>query len=95
MKITKHQQAKQGRAKVVLKTKKNDLISLEGDFHNAVNMAAIAAQLLEDNLGRSHEDVTGHPEKYHLGAETVELILFAVYETHQKLKELRDRWYGA
>jgi hypothetical protein len=71
------------------------LIDLESDFHSAVSMAHIAAELLEHNLGHSHKEVTGHPQKYHLDEEDVDVMLFAVYDTHRMLKNLRDKYLDA
>jgi hypothetical protein len=72
-----------------------DLTGLESDIFSAIKMAYIATELLEHNLGHSHQDVTGHPEKYHLGKDDVDAMLFAVYETHQMLEKLRDKYLNA
>jgi hypothetical protein len=72
-----------------------DLTELEGDFHSAASMSHIAVELFEHNLGHSHENVTGHPKKYHLDAEDVDGMLYAAYETHRMVKDLRERFLDA
>ena len=69
-----------------------DLTFLEGDMCNAANMAYIATELLEHNF--SQKDPIGRSQ-YYLPEDDVEAMLFAVYETHQMLIGLRDRYLSA
>ena len=63
----------------------------EDDFHNAVTLSHIAASLLERHFSDSHEEVTGRPDTYYIGNADADAMLFAVYEAHSAIKELRDR----
>jgi hypothetical protein len=57
-------------------------------------MAYIATELHEHNL--SQQDTTFRSQSLHyLPEDDVEAMLFAVYETHQRLIRLRDRYLGA
>jgi hypothetical protein len=71
-----------------------DLTFLESDIIDAANMAYIATDLLEHNL--SQQDTTFRSQSlYYLTEDDVEAMFFAVYETHQMLIRLRDRYLGA
>jgi hypothetical protein len=72
-------------------------VDLESDLHDAVNMAFIAADLLENAFGdkNNHREITGKPNTYHLGDEQLEAMLFAVYETHDKIDALRNKYLTA
>lgn len=71
-----------------------DLLNLENALCDAVHMADIAATLLEHNLDKAtQEKITGKPNTYYIG--NVEALLFAAYETQNKITALRDRYLRA
>lgn len=63
-------------------------ISFETDLYDLQNMAGIAAWLMSDTFSTSHENVTGHPDKYHLAERQREHILFAVVNTEARARAL-------
>jgi hypothetical protein len=72
-------------------------IDLESDLHDACNMAHIAAEMIENLFAdkANHLQVTGRRETYFVGDEDVEAMLFAVYEVHKMLKELREKYLAS
>lgn len=53
-------------------------VDLEDALHNLVNMAAIASELITDDLGSSHAHITGDPCLYHLAPRQRDRMLFSV-----------------
>jgi hypothetical protein len=83
--------------KVAVRQPTNDLFNLENDLCNAVHMAYIAGRLVETNLTnkRTQEKLTGRPNTYYIGDEEVDAMLHAIYETHNQIRALRDRYLQA
>jgi hypothetical protein len=69
---------------------------LETDFNSAVRMAHIAATLMEDNLSNQETllTVTGLPNTYYINAEDVDSMLYAIYETLDQIRSLRDHYFS-
>lgn len=53
-------------------------VDLEDALHNLANMAAIASELITDDLGSSHAHITGDPCLYHLAPRQRDRMLFSV-----------------
>lgn len=58
-------------------------IDLDTALHDLRNMAAIASELVTDDLGSSHAHVTGHRDKYHLTERQRDRLLFAVFHVSE------------
>jgi hypothetical protein len=69
-------------------------LNLESDLCDLVNMAHIAATLLEDNLGnkKAQEEITRIPNTYYLSEEDADAMIFAGYDVHNRLKALLDKY---
>jgi hypothetical protein len=67
---------------------------IECDLCDLVNMAHIAATLLEINLGnkKRHEQITGSQNTYYLSEDDAGAMIFAGYEVHNRLRDLRDKY---
>ena len=72
-------------------------LDLESDLCDAVNMAHIASSLLEDAVGDSkvHLDLTGRPNQYHINPDTLDAIVFAVYEVERRVTRLKADYLEA
>jgi hypothetical protein len=59
-----------------------------------VNMAQIALTLVEINLGnkKRHEQITGSQNTYYLSEDDAAAMIFAGYEVHNRLRDLRDKY---
>lgn len=53
-------------------------VDLEDALHDLANMAAIASELITDDLGSSHAHITGDPCLYHLAPRQRDRMLFSV-----------------
>jgi hypothetical protein len=72
-------------------------INLESDLHAACNMAHIAAEMIEYLFAdkANHLQCTGRPETYFVGDEVMAAVHFAVYEVHEMLKKLREKYLAS
>jgi hypothetical protein len=67
---------------------------LESDLCELVNMAHIAATLLENNLGnkKEQEEITRLPNTYYLSQEDVAAMIFVSYGIYSRLRVLQDKY---
>ncbi|PRD40429.1 hypothetical protein C5748_27010 [Phyllobacterium phragmitis] len=70
-------------------------VDLEEALNDLATMANIAAQLIERALGDgSHEDITGHPDKYFLTSQELNRIVWSAYKTDQMACNLLKAFNG-
>ena len=87
-----------GKSKAVAaKPNYQGLIDMESGLHAAWAMATIAAELLESNISdkQDHFALTGKEHHYVLHETQTETMLFAVYETHRMIRDLRESYLRA
>jgi hypothetical protein len=68
--------------------------NLESDLCDLVNMAHIAATLLENNLGnkKEQEEITRLPNTYYLSEEDTAAMIFVSCEVYSRLRALRGKY---
>jgi hypothetical protein len=66
----------------------------QSDLYDLVNMAHIAATLLEDGLGnkKAQEEITGSPNIYYLSEEDTAAMIFVSYEIYSRLRVLLNKY---
>jgi uncharacterized ferredoxin-like protein len=74
--------------------KKKVIPDIESDLHDACNMAHIAAEMIENLFGDKnvHRQLTGRDDAYFISDDDLEAMHFAVYEVHEMVKNLRDKY---
>jgi hypothetical protein len=67
---------------------------LEGNLCDLVNMAHIAATLLEDKIGnkKEQEEITRLPNTYYLSEEDTAAMIFVSYEIYSRLRVLQGKY---
>ena len=80
----------------LLKLSREQQISdLEHPLNDAICMAALLSNALDQSLEQDPTSITGQPHWYHFDGPKVDTLLFAIRHLERMLQELRSRYYKA